>query len=69
MEIRIEEVSDEDLIEREELIQGHLTKKFKKRIVKKFLLVNPPDVDDKIFDYSIAKRGRANNYPAYGLGV
>lgn len=35
----------------------------------KVLLVNPPDVDSSLFDYATAKRGRANNYPAYGLGV
>ena len=33
------------------------------------LLVNPPDVDSSLFDWETAKRGRANNYPAYGLGV
>ena len=35
----------------------------------KILLINPPDVDAALFDYDTAKRGRANNYPAYGLGV
>ena len=35
----------------------------------KVLLVNPPDVDSSLFDWATAKRGRANNYPAYGLGV
>ena len=35
----------------------------------KVLLVNPPDVDVSLFDWATAKRGRANNYPAYGLGV
>ena len=33
------------------------------------LLINPPDVDSSLFDWATAKRGRANNYPAYGLGV
>mgnify|MGYP003951124517 CR=1 FL=1 len=37
--------------------------------VNKILFVNPPDVDENVFTYDIAKRGRANNYPAYGLGV
>ena len=37
--------------------------------VNKILLVNPPDVDELIFDYKVAKRGRANNYPSYGIGV
>lgn len=33
------------------------------------LLINPPDVDSSLFDWDTAKRGRANNYPPYGLGV
>ena len=35
----------------------------------RILLINPPDVDSSLFDWDTAKRGRANNYPAYGLGV
>ena len=50
------------------------TKKYIKKVmqgkkVNKILLVNPPDVDELIFDYKVAKRGRANNYPSYGIGV
>ena len=26
-------------------------------------------MDEVIFDYEVAKRGRANNYPSYGIGV
>ena len=37
--------------------------------VARVLLINPPDVDVSLFDYDTAKRGRANNYPPYGLGV
>jgi len=37
--------------------------------LNKILFINPPDVDEKIFDFKIAKRGRANNYPSYGIGV
>ena len=37
--------------------------------IKKILFVNPPDVDEEIFDYDIAKRGSGNNYPSYGIGV
>lgn len=37
--------------------------------MRRVLLINPPDVDSSLFDYDTAKRGRANNYPAYGLGV
>ena len=39
------------------------------KAVRRILLVNPPDVDSSLFDFDTAKRGRANNYPAYGLGV
>ena len=37
--------------------------------VKKILLVVPPDVDEKKFNFDFALLGRYNNYPAYGLGV
>ena len=37
--------------------------------MNRILLINPPDVDSSLFDYDTAKRGRANNYPPYGLGV
>jgi radical SAM superfamily enzyme YgiQ (UPF0313 family) len=37
--------------------------------VKRVLFINPPDVDENIFDFQVAKRGRANNYPSYGIGV
>lgn len=47
----------------------HLARLFDGKPVQKVLLVNPPDVHEALFDYDTAKRGRANNYPAYGLGV
>ena len=50
-------------------LTDHLTELFGGKPVKKILLVNPPDVHGALFDYDTAKRGRANNYPAYGLGV
>ncbi|MBI4423969.1 MAG: radical SAM protein [Elusimicrobia bacterium] len=37
--------------------------------IRRVLLVNPPDVQASLFDFATAKRGRANNYPTYGLGV
>src|SRR3989344_931071 len=46
-----------------------LARLFGGKPVQKVLLVNPPDVHEALFDYDTAKRGRANNYPAYGLGV
>jgi radical SAM superfamily enzyme YgiQ (UPF0313 family) len=63
--IDIAEKTEKD---REEL-GAYIRSKFKNQVVKRVLLVNPPDIHESIFDYSTAKRGRANNYPPYGLGV
>ena len=52
-----------------ELADISLKKIFKNRIIKKVLLVSPPDVNSTLFDYATTKRGRSNNYPPYGLGV
>ena len=57
-----------------DLLKHQITKEHFKEItngknIKKVLFINPPDVDESIFDYDIAKRGRANNYPSYGIGV
>jgi len=37
--------------------------------VKRILLINPPDGDVTMFRLNVAKRGRYNNNPPYGLGV
>jgi radical SAM superfamily enzyme YgiQ (UPF0313 family) len=50
-------------------ILGHVGGLFNGKTIKKVLLVNPPDIDETLFDYNTAKRGRANNYPTYGLGI
>ncbi len=50
-------------------LADHVTRLFSAKPVKKILLVNPPDIHDALFDYDTAKRGRANNYPTYGLGI
>ncbi len=52
-----------------ELAKIHIEAVMKGKQVKRILFVNPPDVDEKIFDYEIAKRGRGNNYPSYGIGI
>lgn len=59
---------DDKVMEMRELVD-HLARLFGGKWVRKILLVNPPDVQEALFDYGTAKRGRANNYPAYGLGV
>ncbi len=51
------------------ITERYLTDLVKGKSIKKVLFVNPPDVDETIFDFDVAKRGRSNNYPAYGLGV
>ena len=50
-------------------LENYVRELFHQKPIGKILLVNPPDVDETLFDYDTAKRGRANNYPAYGLGV
>lgn len=50
-------------------LRDHVTGLFSGKPVQKVLLINPPDIHEALFDYGTAKRGRANNYPAYGLGV
>jgi len=50
-------------------LTDHLKNLFGGKPICKVLLVNPPDVHADLFDYDTAKRGRANNYPTYGLGV
>ena len=52
-----------------ELAKIHIETVMRGKQVKRILFVNPPDVDEKIFDYDIAKRGRGNNYPSYGIGI
>ena len=51
------------------LAKTHIENVMNGKTIKRVLFVNPPDVDEKIFDYDIAKRGRGNNYPSYGIGV
>jgi len=76
-EIR-KKIFHKDLINESSLIQeelklskvkNHFSKLVGNKKINKIFFVNPPDVDGEIFDYDVAKRGRANNYPAYGLGV
>ena len=51
------------------LAKAHIENVMGGRKIKKILFVNPPDVDENIFDFDVAKRGRANNYPSYGIGI
>ena len=56
-------------IDKYEDAKKYINEVIKGKTVKNILLINPPDVDEVIFDYKVAKRGRANNYPSYGIGV
>ena len=42
---------------------------FRGRPIRKVLLIAPPDIEFKLFDYDLTKRGRSNNYPPYGLAI
>lgn len=46
-----------------------IKKKLYQNKVKKILFINPPDGDSTMFRLDVAKRGRYNNNPPYGLGV
>ncbi len=49
--------------------EKELDRLFPTRSIKRVLLVSPPDADESMFNYDIAKRGRYWNFPLYGLGV
>lgn len=51
------------------LAKAHIDSVMNGRKIKRVLFINPPDVDESIFDYDVAKRGRGNNYPSYGIGI
>jgi radical SAM superfamily enzyme YgiQ (UPF0313 family) len=46
-----------------------LTQLFPKRRIERILFILPPNGDESIFAYDIAKRGRYENYPPYGFGT
>jgi len=46
-----------------------LNKLFPRRGIHRILLISPPDVHVKVFNYDAAKRCRCMNYPPYGLGI
>lgn len=53
----------------ENLVDEELNSIFPKRSIKRVLFIAPPDVDESLFNYSAAKRGRCWNMPPYGAGV
>lgn len=48
---------------------AYLRNKLPNGNIKRILLINPPDGDSTMFRLNVAKRGRYNNNPPYGLGV
>ena len=53
----------------EEIIKEELRQLFVKSKCQKILLINPPDGDEKIFNFKIAKSGRYTNFAPYGFGI
>jgi len=53
----------------EQVVDKELNRLFPKRLIRRVLLVAPPDIDVTLFDYVTTKRGRCLNYPPYGLGI
>jgi len=51
------------------LAEADIRRLFPNRSVTKVLLISPPDLDQSLFDFSTAHRGRYWNYPPYGFGV
>jgi len=52
-----------------ELIEGHIERLFPSGIIRRFLIVIPPDADKVMFNYATAKRKRYWNFPPYGAGL
>lgn len=50
-------------------VEKELDRLFPGRVIKRVLLVAPPDVDKNLFNYKTAKMGRYWNYAPYGLGI
>ena len=50
-------------------ISNTLNEIFKDNECTKILLINPPDGDEKMFNYKTAKTGRYTNFAPYGLGI
>ena len=50
-------------------VDAALTAIFPRRLIRRVLLVNPPDADASIFRFDTARRGRYTNYPPYGLAI
>ena len=53
----------------EKTIKEELRQLFAKSKCQKILLINPPDGDEKIFNFKIAKSGRYTNFAPYGFGI
>ena len=56
-------------IEEKNKIKNILEDIFLGKKIQKILLINPPDGDEKIFNFDVAKSGRYTNFAPYGIGV
>ena len=50
-------------------VKTTLRKIFANKGIQKILLINPPDGDQKIFNFQTAKSGRYTNFAPYGIGI
>ena len=68
--IGIECASTDLLVEQEKKeVRKILRKIFLEKKIHKILLINPPDGDEKIFNFDVAKSGRYTNFAPYGIGI
>ncbi len=51
------------------LLRNSLRKLFQNKKINKILLINPPDGDQDIFNFEVAKTKRYTNFAPYGLGI
>jgi radical SAM superfamily enzyme YgiQ (UPF0313 family) len=49
--------------------RAYFDERFPGRVVRRVLMVNPPDAGADIFDPKVARRGSYSNFPPYGLAV
>lgn len=50
-------------------VENELDRILPARSVERILLIVPPNVDEGLFNLSFARKGRYENYPAYGFGI
>ncbi len=54
-------------LDKDAVVDQWMTDRFPSRRIKRVLFLTPPDVDETLFSFDTATRGRYSNYPPYGL--